>query len=70
MHDTIMRVEQENLPLGALAPRERATLAKSMVLCNTVKKNNLWQTAFDVVKFPSPPYTAMFRKYMNFNLKN
>ena len=71
VNDTIMHVGQENLPLGGIGPSGMGHYSgKDGFLEFSHKKAIYRQSPFDVLKFLRPPYTAMFRKYVNFNLKN
>ena len=71
VNDTIMHVGQENLPLGGIGPSGMGRYSgKDGFVEFSHEKAIYRQTSFDVLKFLRPPYSAGFRKYVNFNLKN
>ena len=71
VNDTIMHVGQENLPLGGIGPSGMGHYSgKDGFLEFSHGKAVYRQTSFDLLKFIRPPYTKLFRKYVNFNLRN
>ncbi|MGI9367859.1 MAG: coniferyl aldehyde dehydrogenase [Ruegeria sp.] len=71
VNDTIMHIAQENLPFGGVGPSGMGHYhGKDGFLEFSHQKAIYRQTSFDLLKFLRPPYAGMFRKYVNFNLKN
>ncbi|MFA3917420.1 coniferyl aldehyde dehydrogenase [Ruegeria hyattellae] len=71
VNDTIMHIAQENLPFGGVGPSGMGHYhGKDGFLEFSHQKAIYRQTSLDLLKFLRPPYAGMFRKYVNFNLKN